>query len=83
MEDTTVKSVNTTDIELRGILDKIAEPQIDSNDTSTPLPKEYSNTTSDLSNNSVMIKFGHNRKVCRYAKKHGITQEEAFKRLYK
>ena len=87
MEDTTVKPINTTEIELRGILDKIAETQLNDDPESTAmptLPTEYDSTTSHHSNNSSMaIKFGYNRKVSRFAKKHGITEEEAFKRLYK
>jgi len=85
MEDTTARPINTTELELRGILDKIAEAQMDSDPESTaiPLPKDYDSTASDYGNNQpVAIKFGYNRKVCRYAKKHGITEEEAFKRLY-
>ena len=86
MEDTTIKPINTTEIELRDILDKIAEAQLDSNPESTAmptLPTEYDSTTSHHNNNPPMaIKFGYNRRVSRYAKKHGITQEEAFKRLY-
>ena len=87
MEDTTVKPINTTEIELRGILDKIAEAQLNDDPESTAmpnLPTEYDSTTSHHSNNPPMaIKFGYNRKVCRYAKKHNLTEEEAFKRLYK
>ena len=86
MEDTTTKPINKTEIELRGILDKIAEFQMDSDPESTviQLPKEYDSTASTYGNNSlpVGIKLGYNRKVCRYAKKHGISEEKAFKILY-
>ena len=87
MEDTTVKPINMTEIELRGILDKIAEVQLNDDYESTAmpvLPTEYDSTTSCHSNNPpTVIKFGYNRRVSRFAKKHGITEEEAFKRLYK
>jgi hypothetical protein len=87
MEDTTIKPINITEIELRGILDKIAEAQLDDDPESTTmpaLPTEYDSTTSCHSNNPpIAIKFGYNRRVSRFAKKHGITEEEAFKRLYK
>lgn len=85
MEDTTVRPINTTELELKGILNKIAETQLNSDPESTAiqLPKDYDSTASEYENNPpVAIKFGYNRKVCRYAKKYGITEEEAFKRLY-
>ena len=87
MKDTTVKPIDKTDIELRGILNKIAETQLNDDPESTAiptLPTEYDSTTSCHCNNQpTAIKFGYNRKVSRYAKKHGITADEAFKRLYK
>ena len=87
MEDTTANLINITEIKLRGILNKIAEAQLDDDPESTAmptLPTEYDSTTSHHYNNQPMgIKFGYNRKVSRYAKKHHITEEEAFKILYK
>ena len=87
MCDTTTRPINKTEIELRSILNKIAETQLNDDPESTAmptLPTEYDSTTSHHSSNSSMaIKFGYNRKVSRFAKKHGITEEEAFKRLYK
>ena len=87
MCDTTIRPINKTEIELRGILDKIAEVQLDGDSESTAieLPKEYSSDTSTYGNNSLPtgVKLGYNRRVSRYAKKYGITEEEAFKRLYK
>ena len=87
MEDTTAKPINRTEIELRGILDKIVEARLDDDPESTAmpaLPTEYDSTTSHYCNNQpIAIKFGYNRKVCRYAKKYHITEEEAFKKLYK
>ena len=86
MEDTTVKPINTTELELRGILDKITETQLNDDPESTAmptLPTEYDSTISRHNNPPIATRFGYNRKVSRYAKKHGITQEEAFKRLYK
>jgi hypothetical protein len=85
MEDTTVKPINTTEIELRGILDKIGS-QLDSDPNSTVvLPASYSSetATSTSYNNPPVTNLGYNRKVYRYAKKHRITTEQAFKRLYK
>jgi len=81
MEDTTVKPINPTEIELQGILDKINTVETDPTDTSMPLPTSYDSTASP--GNNTPIDLRHNRKVCRYAKKHKITAEEAFKRLYK
>ena len=87
MEDTTFKPVNMAEIELQGMLDKIAVAHLDDDPESTAMPAhptEYDSATSYPCNNQpVAIKFGYNREVCRYAKKHGITEEEAFKRLYK
>ena len=87
MEDTTAKPINMTEIKLRGLLNKIAEVQLDDDPESTAMStflKDYDSTVSDYGNNPpVTVKFGYNRKVCRYAKKHNITEEEAFKRLYK
>jgi len=87
MCDTTTRPINKTELELRGILDKITEVQLNDDPESTAmltLPTEYDSTTSCYSNNPPMaIKFGYNRRVSRFAKKHGITEEEAFKRLYK
>lgn len=51
-------------------------------DTSTPRAKGPNDTSIDGGNNFIGI-LGYNRKVCRYAKKHHITSEEAFKKLYK
>ncbi len=86
MEDTTTRPINTTELELKGILNKIAETQLndDPESTAVQLPKEYDSTASTYGNNSLPIdvKLGYNRKVSRYAKKHNITEEEAFKRLY-
>lgn len=86
MEDTTVKPINMTEIELRGILDEINAIQLDSDPNSTTiLPTSYSSetATSTSCNNPPVINLSYNRKVCRYAKKHKITVEQAFKRLYK
>ena len=86
MEGTTVKPIDTVEIELRGILDKINTLQLDSDPNSTAvLPTSYSSetTTSTSYDNPPVINLGYNRKVCRYAKKHKITVEQAFKRLYK
>ena len=91
MEDTTVKPINTTEIELCGILDKIAEVQLndDPNSTAVELPTSYSNTSQRPSGNDVQFDscipedIVYNREVRRYAKKHNITYEKAFKRLYK
>lgn len=83
MYDTSNKPVNPIEIELQGILDRVAQEQLNSDPSSTmiKLPTSYDSTAS--SNNNIPIDLRHNRKVCRYAKKHKITCEEAFKRLYK
>ena len=51
-------------------------------DTSMPQPRDP-NDTSTEGNNNFIGTLRHNRKVCRYAKKHHITEEEAFRKLYK
>ena len=83
MHDTTVKPINPIEIELQGILDRVAQEQLNSDLSSTmpELPTSYDSTASSSSNTPIDLR--HNRKVCRYAKKHKITCEEAFKRLYK
>jgi len=86
MEDTTIKPVDNVEVELRGILDKINTLQLESDPNSTAvLPTSYSSetATSTSYNNPPITNLGYNRKVCRYAKKHKITVEQAFKRLYK
>ena len=82
--NTTVQPINTTEIELVGILDKVAQEKLKSNpdSTATELPTSYDNT-STTNNVGPEITNWYNRKVCRYAKKHNITEEEAFKKLYK
>lgn len=74
-----------TEIELMGILKEVDPIQVEAGDTSTPLPTSYDNTMQTPSNNGSpdIINLSYNRKVCRYARKHRITVEEAFKRLYK
>jgi len=81
--NTAVQPINITEIELTGILDKVAQEQLNSDPSSTmiELPTSYDSTASH--SNNILINLRHNRKVCRYAKKHKITTEEAFKRLYK
>ena len=83
MHDTTVKPINPIEIELQGILDRVAQEQLNSDPSSTmtELPTSYDSTASH--SNNILIDLRHNRKVCRYAKTHKITCEEAFKRLYK
>ena len=81
MYNTSNKPINLTEIELQGILDKINIVETDPTDTSMPLPTSYDSTASH--SNNIPIDLRHNRKVCRYARKHKITTEEAFKRLYK
>ena len=51
-------------------------------DTTTPSRKDP-NDTSDDTGNRYIGELSYNRKVCRYAKKHHITEEEAIKRLYR
>lgn len=86
---TTAKPIDITDItkiKLQDILDEIDILQLDSDPNSTVvLPTSYSSetTTSTLYNNPPVINLSYNRKVCRYAKRHKITVEQAFKRLYK
>ena len=86
MEDTTVKPINCTEIELKGILSKIKQKFGDSDTTSTAvlenLPTEYDNTTSSSSNSGPINRL-YNRKVWRYARAYKISVEAAFKRLYK
>ena len=86
MEDTTVKPINCTEIELKGILSKTKQKFGDSDTTSTAtlenLPTEYDNTTSSSSNSGPINRL-YNRKVWRYARAHKISVEAAFKRLYK
>jgi hypothetical protein len=55
-------------------------------DTLTPLPKDPNDTSGPDRNyqgNSCWPKVYYTRYVRRYAKKHKITVEQAFKRLYK
>lgn len=74
-----------TEIELLGILREVDPIQTETSNTSTSLPTSYDNTMQTPSNNGSpnIINLSYNRKVYRYAKKHRITVEEAFKRLYK
>lgn len=51
-------------------------------DTSMPQPRDL-NDTSTTNNVGEPIKLYYNRKVCRFAKKHKLSYDEAFKRLYK
>ena len=87
MEDTTARPINSTELELKSILSEIKQKLDTSDATSTTalenLPTEYDSTTSTSNNQPDCFIKGYNRKVCRYAKKHSITEEEAFKRLYK
>ena len=88
--NTAVQPINTTEIELVGILDKVAQEKLKSNPDSTAieLPTSYDSTATSNNNwpksyPAVNILPGYNREVRRYAKKHNLTDEEAFKRLYK
>ena len=81
MHDTSNKPVDPIDIKLRGILNQIDPIEVNPTDTSVQLPTSYDGTASQ--GNNIPVDLRHNRKVCRYAKKHKITAEEAFKRLYK
>ena len=81
MHDTSNKPVDPVDIKLRGILNQIDPVEVDPTDTSVQLPTSYDSTASQ--SNNIPVDLRHNRKVCRYAKKHKISTEEAFKRLYK
>ena len=51
-------------------------------DTSMPISRDSNDTSMHEGNNFIGV-LRYNRKVCRYAKKHHITEEEAFKKLYK
>ena len=53
-------------------------------DTSTSIRqrKDPNDTSMEGGNNFIGV-LRHNRKVCRYAKKHHITEEEAIRKLYK
>ena len=89
--DTIVRPINLTEIELTGILDKITQEQLNSdpNSTTVELPTSYSNTSQRPSGNDVQFDscipedIVYNREVRRYAKKHNITYEKDFKILYK
>ena len=88
MENNTApKPINITEIELTGILDRVAQEQLNSDPKSTmpELPTSYDNTATSNNNypENINYTYYYNRKVSRYAKKHKITCEEAFKRLYK
>ena len=55
-------------------------------DTSIPRPRDPNDTSCDIGNNYppiTTVGYYYNRKVCRYAQKHKISCEEAFKKLYK
>ena len=52
------------------------------NSTETPRPKDP-NDTSTTNNVGEPIKLYYNRRVARFAKKHKLSYDEAFKRLYK
>ncbi len=58
-------------------------------DTTTPIPKDHNDTSYDNPFGLATVKPipvpdpYFNRECRRYAKKHGLTLEEAFKRLYK
>ena len=82
--NTTVQPINTTEIELVGILDKAAQEKLKSNpdSTATELPTSY-DSTSTTNNVGEPIKLYYNRKVVRFAKKHKLSYDKAFKRLYK
>lgn len=53
------------------------------NDTTLNTNYVKSPTEVDESDNDIYAIKGYNRKVCRYAKKHKMSDAEAFKRLYK
>lgn len=58
----------------------------DPNSTATPLPRDPNDTSCDIGNDYPPVTtagYYYNRKVSRYAQKHKISCEEAFKRLYK
>ena len=82
--NTTAQPINVTEIELVGILDKVAQEKLKSNPDSTAieLPTSY-DSTSTTNNIGEPIKLYYNRKVARFAKKHKLSYDEAFKRLYK
>lgn len=71
------------DEELRGILKEVAPVEVA--ETSAPLPTEYDSTmhTSTNCGEKLSINIVYNREVRRYAKKHNISEEEAFKKIYK
>jgi len=85
--NTAVQPINITEIELTGILDKVVQEQHNSDPSSTAieLPTSYDSTATSNNNypGNINYSYYYNRKVSRYAKKHKITCEQAFKRLYK
>ena len=87
--DTTINTqVDLAEIELRNIAAKITQSTLNSNpdSTATQVLKDPNDTSCDIGNNYPPItNYGsyYNRKVIRYAQKHKISCEEAFKRLYK
>ena len=85
MENSTMtQPINLTELKLIGILDKVAQEQLNSDPDSTAmeLPTSY-DSTSTTNNIGEPIKLYYNRKVARFAKKHKLSYDEAFKRLYK
>ena len=84
MENSTeVRPINLTKIRTELALNEVDKLDDDPNDTSYHRRSDP-NDTSTTNNDFPALNFQcYNRKVCRYAKKHNITEEEAFKRLYK
>ena len=86
MDDTTVQPINPTKVLLELELERARRLNRAFNDTSNTQcynPNDTSYKPEPVPDAPINIVLGYNRKVYRYAKKHKISPEKAFKRLYK